>query len=195
MLDLTGGQIVTEQLSEDSAEQETRRRSFLAGVVAVLCGGLATLPPVVAAVWSFLDPLQRSSGAATFLPLTDLTNVPADGQPRQFPVIADRVDAWTGFQAEPIGAVYVKRDEGTDRVEVLSATCPHAGCFVELDNAAGCFRCPCHNSSFTLDGGIVAPSPSPRSMDSLECEVSKAGAVSVKWQNFYTGIEDKVAKK
>jgi hypothetical protein len=32
-------------------------------------------------------------------------------------------------------------------------------------------------------------------MDSLECEVSKAGAVSVKWQNFYTGIEDKVAKK
>ena len=114
MLDVTGGQIVTEQLSEDSAEQETKRRSFLAGVVAVLCGGLATLPPVVAAVWAFLDPLQRSSGAATFLPLTDLTNVPADGQPRQFPVIADRVDAWTGYQAEPIGAVYVKRDEGTE---------------------------------------------------------------------------------
>ena len=110
-------------------------------------------------------------------------------------MIADRVDAWTGFKAEPIGAVYVKREEGSDRVEALSATCPHAGCFVELDKTAGCFRCPCHNSSFTLDGGIVAPSPSPRSMDSLECEVSKSGAVSVKWQNFYSGTEEKVARK
>ena len=102
MPDVTGGQVVTEQLGEEPAVQETRRRSFLTGALAVLCGGLATLPPVVAAVWAFLDPLRRSSGAATFLPLTDLTNVPADGQPRQFPVIADRVDAWTGFKAEPI---------------------------------------------------------------------------------------------
>ena len=186
---------MTAESHQEPADEKTKRRSFLTGALAVLCGGLATLPPFGAALWALLDPLRRSSGAASFLPLTDLTNVPADGQPRQFPVIADRVDAWTGFKAEPIGAVYVKRDEGSDRVEALSATCPHAGCFVELDEAAGCFRCPCHNSSFTLDGGIVAPSPSPRSMDSLECEVSKSGAISVKWQNFYSGTEEKVARK
>ena len=186
---------MTEGSDRETTDKKTKRRSFLTGVVAMVCGGLATITPFGAALWAFLDPLRRSSGAATFLPLTDLKNVPADGQPRQFPVVADRVDAWTGFKAEPIGAVYIKRDAGSDQVEALSATCPHAGCFVELDKAAGCFRCPCHNSSFTLDGGIVAPSPSPRSMDSLECDVSKSGAVSVKWQNFYTGIEDKVARK
>ena len=74
-------------------------------------------------------------------------------------------------------------------MEVRSATGPHAVCFVELYKAAVCVRCPCHNSSCTLDGGIVAPSSSPRSMDSLECDVSKSGAVSVKWQNFYSGTE------
>ncbi|NBX29412.1 hypothetical protein EBR04_03005 [bacterium] len=55
-----------------------------------------------------------------------------------------------------------------------------------------CFRCPCHNSEFTLDGGIVAPSPSPRPMDALECRVAKNGEVEVKWQKFRAGIADKV---
>ncbi len=90
---------------------------------------------------------------------------------------------------QPIGAVYVKREPGSDTVEALSATCPHAGCFVEMDTESKCFRCPCHNSAFTLDGGIVAPSPSPRPMDGLECQVDKSGSILVKWQNFYTGLK------
>jgi menaquinol-cytochrome c reductase iron-sulfur subunit len=120
--------------------------------------------------------------------------VPDDGIPRQFAVVSDRVDAWTGFAAEPIGAVYLRREKGADTVEAISATCPHAGCFVEIDRAEKCFRCPCHNSRFTLDGGIVAPSPSPRAMDTLECEVDGKGSIAVKWQNFYTGIADKKVK-
>ena len=171
-----------------------KRRSFLTKALAVTCGGLATLPSLAAALWVVLDPLRRSAGAGEFVTVADLNNLPADGMPRQFPVIADRVDAWTGFAAEPIGAVYMKRGEGSDTVEVLSATCPHAGCFVEMDSESKCFRCPCHNSVFTLDGGIVAPSPSPRPMDSLECKVDQTGGVLVKWQNFFTGIEKKVAR-
>jgi Rieske Fe-S protein len=62
------------------------------------------------------------------------------------------------------------------------------------DATSRCFRCPCHNSSFTLDGSIVAPSPSPRPMDALECQIGPRGGVAVKWQNFYTGIAEKVAR-
>jgi hypothetical protein len=65
---------------------------------------------------------------------------------------------------------------------------------VEIESQERCFRCPCHNSKFTLDGGMVAPSPSPRAMDGLECQVAKNGEIAVKWQNFYTGIADKVAR-
>lgn len=174
---------------------EEARRGFLAKAVALVCGGLATLTPAAVGVWAFLDPLRRRSAAAKFLPVTELDAIPDDGVPRQFPVITDRMDAWTGFAAEPIGAVYLRRNKGSDTIEALSATCPHAGCFVEMDNPRKCFRCPCHNSSFQFDGGIVSPSPSPRPMDALECRVAKNGQVEVKWQKYQAGIADKVAQQ
>ncbi len=170
------------------------RRGFLAKLAAVAAGGLATLTPVAVGVWSFLDPLRRKGAAASFLPITELSAIPDDGVPRQFAVVAERIDAWTGFPREPIGAVYLRREKGSQQVEALSATCPHAGCFVELEGNARCFRCPCHNSTFTLDGGIVEPSPSPRTMDSLECRVGPHGEVAVKWENFYSGIAEKKAR-
>jgi len=170
------------------------RRGFLTAVAAIAAGGLAMLAPAAAGLWVLLDPLRRSGAKAAFLPVTELVAIPADGVPRQFSVISDRVDAWTGFAAEPVGAVYLRREPGSDAVQALSATCPHAGCFVEMEADGRCFRCPCHNSSFTLDGGIVAPSPSPRPMDELECRVGSGGRVEVKWENFYTGIAEKVAR-
>jgi len=168
------------------------RRGFFTALLAILCGGLATLAPIGAGLWAFLDPLRRKNAAASFLPVTELAAIPDDGVPRQFAVVSDRVDAWTGFAAEPIGAVYLRRAKGSEKVEALSATCPHAGCFVEMEAGGKCFRCPCHNSEFTLDGGIVAPSPSPRPMDALECRVARNGEVEVKWQKFRAGVAAKV---
>jgi menaquinol-cytochrome c reductase iron-sulfur subunit len=179
--------------TERSAEVNSRR-GFLAKFTAVACGGLATLAPMAAGVWTFLDPLRRKGAAASFLPVTELSAIPDDGVPRQFAVVSERIDAWTGFPREPIGAVYLRREKGSKEVEALSATCPHAGCFIELEGEARCFRCPCHNSSFTLDGGIIEPSPSPRAMDAIECRVGANGEVAVKWENFYSGIAEKKAR-
>ncbi len=170
---------------------EDTRRGFAAKALALICGGLATMVPVGAGVWAFLDPLRRTAGVAKFLPVADLAAIPDDGVPRQYPVITDRTDAWTGFAAEPVGAVYLRREKGAMVVQALSATCPHAGCFVEMEPTGRCFRCPCHNSTFTLDGGIVAPSPSPRAMDALDCRVGGSGEVEVKWQKFRAGIAGK----
>lgn len=172
----------------------SNRRNFLSEFLALACGGLATLTPVAAGIWAFLDPLRRKGAAASFLPVTDLAAIPDDGVPRQFAVISERVDAWTGFAAEPVGAVYLRREKGSETVEALSATCPHAGCFVEMEATGKCFRCPCHNSTFMLDGGIVAPSPSPRPMDALECRVAKNGEVEVKWEKFRAGVAEKVVQ-
>jgi Rieske Fe-S protein len=178
-----------------SAPAAASRRGFLMKAVAVTCGGLATLVPVAAGVWAFLDPLRRRSAAARLVPVADLSAIPADGVPRRFPVVMDRTDAWTGYAAEPVGAVWLRREAGSEAVEALSATCPHAGCSVEMASGNACFRCPCHNSEFTFSGAIVEPSPSPRPMDALDCEVGKDGAVAVKWQVFLAGIAAKVAKR
>ena len=170
------------------------RRGFLTKLAAVACGGLATLTPLAAGLWAFLDPLRRRSAAAEFVPVAELAAIPADGVPRRFAVVSDRVDAWTGFAREPIGAVWLRRQPGADTVQALSATCPHAGCSVEMAPGGGCFRCPCHNSEFTFGGGIVEPSPSPRPMDELDCRVAADGTVTVKWQDFLAGVAAKVAK-
>lgn len=173
--------------------EQPDRRGFLTKLLAVACGGLATLVPAGAGLWAFLDPLRRRGGGAQLIPVTEIEAIPDDGVPRRFAVVADRKDAWTGYAAEPIGAVWLRREQGSDAVQALSATCPHAGCSVDLAPGGHCFRCPCHNSEFTFDGGIVPPSPSPRAMDTLECEVGKDGAVAVQWRKFRAGVAEKVA--
>ena len=61
------------------------------------------------------------------------------------------------------------------------------------DDESG-FACPCHRSSFDLDGAVDDPSsPSPRDMDALDVEVRNGDEVWVRFQNFLPGREDKTA--
>lgn len=168
------------------------RRGFFKKLLALVLGGLAALVPVAAGLVTALDPLRRRSAAGVPVRVTTLDALPADGLPRRFPVIAARSDAWNRFQAAPIGAVYLRRaPNGT--VEALNVVCPHAGCFVEFSAAAGNFRCPCHQSTFALDGSIASPaSPSPRALDKLAVKVGDDGAVWVTFQNFQSGRADQV---
>jgi menaquinol-cytochrome c reductase iron-sulfur subunit len=107
-------------------------------------------------------------------------------------VIAAKTDAWNRFDAAPVGAVYLRR-LADGKVEALNVVCPHAGCFVDYVPGSAMFRCPCHQSSFALDGEIAdARSPSPRGLDSLAVEVKEDGSVWVAFQNFQAGRPDKV---
>jgi Rieske Fe-S protein len=172
--------------------EAAERRSFLTKVWAVVIGGFIMVVPAASGLAVFLDPLRRKSKAASLIPVAPLAAVPDDGIPRQFPVVAERVDAWNE-STQPIGAVYLRRKPGEAVPECLTATCPHAGCFVAYDGPTNTFKCPCHNSSFAVDGAIIEPSPSPRAMDTLECEVNQE-EILVKFENFYTGKADKVVK-
>jgi nitrite reductase/ring-hydroxylating ferredoxin subunit len=168
------------------------RRGFFSQAAAVACGGFALLVPLASALVVFFDPLRRNGTLGRLIGVAPLDAVPDDGLPHQFPVVAQRVDAWNSSQ-EPIGAVYLRRQQGAQTIECLTATCPHAGCFVSFDPQSTTFRCPCHNSQFALDGAIIQPSPSPRAMDSLECQV-RGAEILVKFEEFYSGRADKVVK-
>lgn len=170
-----------------------QRRGFLTNAVTVVLGGLVGLVPLASGLAVFLDPLRRKGQNGKFLRVASLEGVPDDGIPRQFPVIAQHVDAWTQ-SLEPIGAVYLRRAPGQEKPECLTATCPHAGCFVAYDGTSDTFKCPCHNSSFTVEGQIIQPSPSPRAMDALECKLDQQ-EVLVKFENFYTGKTEQVVKQ
>ncbi len=63
--------------------------------------------------------------------------------------------------------------------------CPHLGCTVpwrsdfSYGGHTGWFRCPCHGSTFTKEGGILVFGPSSRPMDRFPVEVQDDGSVVV----------------
>lgn len=180
-----------------SHSAEHRRGFFFKTSTAVL-GAVLAVFPFVAGLAVFLSPLTKKrkeknpeNDQEGYLRVTTIDAIPKDGSPKRFAVITDLDDAWTHYRNVPIGSVYLRLAGG--KVEALNTTCPHAGCFVNFDQPAACFKCPCHNSFFKLDGEIIEPSPSPRRMDTLAV-TEKDGAVFVKYENFYTGIEAKKVK-
>jgi Rieske Fe-S protein len=183
--------------SANTHRQPVERRSFLARAAAAVLGGIAALFPFAVGLFTFADPLRRrASGEGDgFVRIASLSAVPDNGEPQQFPVVADRVDAWSRLPNEAIGVVYLVRKSGQETPTAFNAICPHAGCFVTHSATRNLFQCPCHNSSFALDGSVIQPSPSPRAMDKLECILREAGAdkeVWVKFQNYLAGRPDQI---
>jgi menaquinol-cytochrome c reductase iron-sulfur subunit len=182
-----------------SPTPEPPRRNFLAAFLATSIGLIVGIFPLVAGGLVFLDPILKRKPGKTggdggdkhsdkpLLRVASLNSLPDNGIPTQVPVISDLEDAWNREVNQPIGAVYLVRNG--DDVTCFQAICPHAGCFVGYVSDRKCFQCPCHTSSFELDGKRILPSPSPRDMDTLEVdpEKLKAGEVWVRFMNFYPG--------
>lgn len=190
----TPGQKVPAKASTPAAAP-AGRRSFFAKALAVVIGGIVAVFPFTAGLAVFFDPLRKKTSDSKEIMVTSLDAVPADGTPRQFPVIADRYDAWNYFPKQPIGAVFLRR-VGTEKVEALNVICPHAGCFVGFNEQRKEYLCPCHTSAFAI-GGEFLSGPSPRGLDTLTCEVREKDGrqdVWVTFQDFYCGIADKKAK-
>lgn len=175
-----------------SRTENTDRRRFFKKALATALGSIAVLAPTGAGIALATDPLRRKAAVGgQLVRVATLDALPDDGVPRRFSVIAAKTDAWTRFDATPIGAVYLRRRDG--QVEALNVVCPHAGCFVDFEQGTGLFRCPCHHSVFDEDGTIADPrSPSPRAMDTLPVTVDNDGVVWVTFQNFQAGRPDKV---
>lgn len=168
------------------------RRNFLTKTCAVVIGGLVTLVPALSGLLVVFDPLRRKSASGGPVLVASLNSIPEDGAPRKFSVLATRVDAWNRSPNVPIGAVYLQR-LGEGKVRAFNVVCPHAGCFVDFRPAEKHYHCPCHNSSFALDGKVLDPkSPSPRGLDDLPVEIRNGSEVWVTFQNFRAGVHLKV---
>lgn len=172
---------------------DPERRSFLKQAAAVALGTAGILTPAAIGLTTLWDPLRRHTGTGSFVKLTTLESLPEDGSPRKFQVLAERVDAWTRHPLSPVGAVFLRRT-GPKTVKAFNVICPHAGCHVDFLGERKVFFCPCHNSSFAIDGSIGdKSSPSPRGLDELEVELRGQSEVWVRFQNFQAGIREKKA--
>jgi Rieske Fe-S protein len=189
----------------DPLTKADTRRSFFKEALTLLIGGVAVLTPLVAGIGFFLDPIiRRRKGGETstevgaggvevseFLPAgTTVDALPADGTPQQVVIRADRVDAWNMFPDQQIGSVYLKKTPD-GKVVAFNTICPHLGCAIDFRKSQGDFFCPCHTSTFALDGQPVNVIP-PRPMDALEVEVRDGGAIWVKYQEFRSNTHEKI---
>ena len=184
----------TQPLAKTPDASLGQRRVFFAKVAAIIIGGIVSVFPLASGLLVFLDPLRRKGDENGFLRVATLDSVPNDGIPRQFPVIADRTDAWNTYLNEPVGSVFLRREKG--EVTALQATCPHAGCFVDYSIKAKRFQCPCHASFFEPDGARIEPErcPSPRDLDTLtvDAERLKQGEIWVDFKNFRAATPDRI---
>ncbi len=176
---------------ESKSASQAQRRGFLKGLFAGLIGTIVGIVPFLSGLVVLLDPLRRKSTAASLIRVASFNAIPKDGTPRKFTVVAGHTDAWSRHPQSPIGAVYLRRT-GPKRVQAFNVVCPHAGCFVEFVAARKGYFCPCHKSTFGLDGKIASASPARRGLDELDVEIRNDNEVWVKFQNFLAGSAQKI---
>jgi menaquinol-cytochrome c reductase iron-sulfur subunit len=167
------------------AETKTDRRGALQVIAAVGgvvgCGALA-----VTTVHFVTAPAHGGASAGRWIKTVRLDSLP-EGEPRRVALVADHRDAWTLEKQVQLGAAWLVRKG--DAVTAWSVTCPHLGCAVGLRSGAPGFNCPCHDSSFDVDGRRL-DGPSPRDLDTLAAKIED-GFVLVDFQRFRQGVSDK----
>ena len=185
---------MNEPLPTDPIEPEDpERRQFLEKTASIVLGGAMVSVPVGAGVATLLAPLGADKGDGLKVRLASIDDIPSDGTPKLYQVVAERKDAWTKYPNKPIGSVFLRKtDEG--KVVAFSSSCPHAGCSVDINSAGSAFFCPCHASSFSFDGSTQGKSVSPRGLDELKVdpELLANGEVWVTFVKFKAGVADKI---
>jgi len=172
-------------MSEDSGG----RRGFLKVIVG-LAGAAVGVLVLVPGLGAVLDPLlRRRGGSGDFIPVGEATVLNAE-RPVSLPVIGEKVDAWTRAPQVQLGTVWLQKGEG-DEIIAMTAECPHLGCNISYEAENDHFVCPCHDSSFGLDGS-VKEGPSPRPMDRIVARTNDEGLIEVEFKRFRTQNEDKV---
>ena len=185
---------MNESLPTDPIEpDDPERRQFLEKTVSIVLGGAMVSVPVVAGVATLLAPLGSDKGGRLKVRLASIEDLPSDGTPKLYQVVAERKDAWTKYDNKPIGSVFLRKIDDS-KVVAFNSSCPHAGCSVDIDPDGSAFFCPCHASSFDFDGGTQGKSVSPRGLDELEVDsdLLDKGEIWVTFVKFKAGVADKV---
>ena len=147
---------LAQELGEPAPAPGDSRRRFIQ---------VSSAAVVAAAAGAGVEYLVMSGGQLAATPPPEETLRPENGQWRAVVAVHDLPEG--GVLPFDFGAVagFVHRSGG--QVRAVSATCTHLGCRLNLDAPAGRLNCPCHRTSFAVDGAVlmhqlpVTPPPLP----------------------------------
>lgn len=191
--------------SSETPPAQPRRSWLVQAVTGLISTAIIAIPGALAGIF-FLDPLFRKKGGAEASGDLDgmirlsvtRSLIPDDGTPVPVTVKSDLDDAWNRFRDVPVGSIWIRKNPDGSVVS-FNSKCPHLGCSVDYRRSEKDFYCPCHTSSFSLDGTKTNDVP-PRDMDSLELITATDGQPDadgnelwVRFQNFRGATSDKIA--
>jgi menaquinol-cytochrome c reductase iron-sulfur subunit len=156
-------------------------------------GGTLSLGLAIPGMAYLLDPLRRKAGSGTTQAVTRLSTLKV-GVPESFAIIDEKRDAWVKYPREPVGTVWlVRQPEGkTPPVLAFTGECPHLGCAISRGDDGKSFVCRCHGAAYD-HAGERSNQVSPRSMDSLEVELTEGDdpSVVVHFRRFRHQVKEK----
>ncbi len=143
---------------------EDNRRTFFLTAIYGLWGLMSAALAVPAGIYLLLPPRARK--AAEWVQAGAMDQV-QPGQPTEVTFRHNRVDGWK-MTSEKTTAWLVKTPD--DKVVAFGPQCTHLGCAYHWDEANQNFLCPCHTSTFAVDGKVLS-GPAPRPLDRYEVKL------------------------
>jgi len=140
------------------------RRTFQLGFIYGLWSVIATILALPAAVYLLWPPNSKKEkdweDAGSLVQLELKT-------PQEIVFRRNRIDGWK-IVSEKVSAWVVKMSD--KEVIAFGPQCPHLGCAYHWVQHKHEFLCPCHTSTFSIDGEVLS-GPSPRPLDRYEVRV------------------------
>ena len=152
-------------MAPTSSSDEIGRRRFLAGVIGVVAGAVATLVGLPAIGYA-VSPGLKNQSRSQWLPLGPVAGL-TPGKPTGFPFSREIKDGWT--ESIQTGVAFAVTHDGQN-VKVFSNICTHLGCWVTWHEDRQMFISPCHNGLFSIDGEVLG-GPPPRPLDQFQTKI------------------------
>ena len=149
-----------------SSDFATDRRTFLLSIIYGLWGLMGLLLAIPASVYLLWPPKPKSEDP--WVEAGKLSALELD-TPAELVFRRNRVDGWrVTSEKATTWAVKVSESE----VIAFAPQCPHLGCAYHWNAAKHEFLCPCHASTFSINGEVLT-GPAPRALDRYDLKMEQ----------------------
>lgn len=145
-------------------DSETSRRRFHLGAIYTLMGAIGAALGIPAAGYLLVP--GSSNRKEEWVEVTNLEKLKA-GEPEEIVFRRNRKDGWK-ILSEKTSAWVTKKPDG--KVIAFAPSCTHLGCAFHYDEKHKNFLCPCHTSTFDLEGKPLE-GPAPRPLDRYQMKI------------------------